>query len=121
SRPDGKGTVQAAFRAARLAGYCWPRETRGTTRAMADQPALPEDVTPSQFFEQLMPMGFAAQVEGGGTKPGDIALKYVLTGAGGGCWMVDIKDGKMTARKGDEEAAITTTVSTDDWRDAALG
>jgi len=88
---------------------------------MADQPALPEDVTPSQFFEELMPMGFAAQVESGGTKPGDITLKYVLTGAGGGSWMVEIKDGKMTARKGDGEAAITTTVSTDDWRDAALG
>lgn len=88
---------------------------------MADQSALPEDVTPSQFFEELMPMGFAAQVEGGGTKPGDILLKYVLTGAGGGSWLVEIKDGKMTAQKGDGEAVITTTVSADDWRDAALG
>ena len=83
--------------------------------------SFPENVTPSQFFEELMPMGFAAQVDGGGTKPGDIALKYVLTGAGGGSWLVDINDGKMTARKGEGEAAITTTISTDDWRDAVLG
>jgi hypothetical protein len=88
---------------------------------MADQAALPDDVTPSQFFEELMPMGFAVQVEGTGTKPGDITLKYVLTGAGGGSWLVDIKDGQMTARQGDGEAAITTSIATDDWRDAVLG
>jgi putative sterol carrier protein len=88
---------------------------------MADQSALPEDVTPSLFFEQLMPMGFAAQVESGGTRPGDITLKYVLTGSGGGSWMVDIRDGTMIVRQGDEDAAIATTVSTDDWRDAAHG
>ena len=88
---------------------------------MAEQPAVSEDVTPEQFFEQLMPMGFAAQREaGGGPVPQDFALGYHVTGAGGGDWIVSIKDGQMSARKGTGDAVITFSLSVDDWRDAVL-
>ena len=37
---------------------------------MAEQPQVSEDVTPKQFFEQLLPMGFAAQ--SGATETGTV-------------------------------------------------
>ncbi len=88
---------------------------------MADQPQLPETTTPKQFFEELMPMGLAAQVQAGGKKPPDAIMAYKLTGEGGGSWLVSIKDGAATVGPGEGEANVTFTVSVDDWRDAVLG
>ena len=73
---------------------------------MAEQPAVPDDVTPEQFFEQLMPMGFAAQTEASGVTPQDFTLQYHLAGAGGGDWLVSIRGGRMTARKGSGDANL---------------
>ncbi len=87
---------------------------------MAEQPALPEDVTPDQFFEQLLPMGFEAQAQTGAAVPQNFAIQYHLTGDGGGDWQVQIADGKMTTKKGKADAVLTFTLSTDDWRDAVL-
>jgi hypothetical protein len=67
---------------------------------MAEQPPVSADVTPDQFFEQLLPMGFQAQREAGGAVPGDITMQYNLTGPGGGEWAVTIKDGQMSTVKG---------------------
>src|SRR5690349_18448362 len=88
---------------------------------MAEQPAVSENVTPEQFFNELLPAGFQAQKEAGTPTPQDFTIRYHLTGAGGGEWHVTIKDGKMTTRKGGGEANVAFTVSTDDWRDAVLG
>jgi len=91
---------------------------------MADQPALPENVTPQQFFEELLPMGFAAQAQqggGGGGTPGEATMQYHVTGEGGGDWTLVISGGQMTTRKGSADANVTFTVSIDDWRDAVLG
>jgi putative sterol carrier protein len=88
---------------------------------MAEQPPVPEDVTPDQFFEQLLPMGFAAQREAGGATPQDFSLGYHLNGPGGGDWVVTIANGQMTARKTSGEANLSFTLSVDDWRDAVLG
>jgi len=87
---------------------------------MAEQ-SVPENVTPEQFFEQLMPMGFAAQAEAGGATAQDFTLQYHLVGAGGGDWLVAIRDGRMTGQKGSGEANLTFSLSVDDWRDAVLG
>lgn len=88
---------------------------------MAEQATPPADVTPEQFFEQLLPMGFQAQRDGGAAVPTDFTMQYVLTGPGGGEWTVTIKDGKMSTTKGRHDAVLTFTLSTDDWRDAVLG
>jgi putative sterol carrier protein len=88
---------------------------------MAEQPTDATDVTPEQFFEQLLPMGFQAQREAGGAVPQDFTMQYVLTGPGGGEWAVTIKEGHLSTTKGRHEAVITFTLSTDDWRDAVLG
>jgi putative sterol carrier protein len=89
---------------------------------MAEQPPVPDDVTPQQFFEQLLPMGFAAQAASGGNVPqGEFTMQYKVTGQGGGDWLVTIANGQMTARQGTGDAHITFTLSADDWRDAVLG
>ena len=88
---------------------------------MAEQPPVSEDITPEQFFEQMLPMGFQAQRDAGGAVPQDFTMQYVLTGPGGGEWAVTIKDGQLTTTKGRHDAAITFTLSIDDWRDAVLG
>jgi putative sterol carrier protein len=88
--------------------------------AMAEQPPLPEDVTPQQFFEQLLPMGFQAQASDGAA-PTDFAIQFTLTGAGGGAWHALIHDGHMHVAPGTKEANLAVTLSVDDWRDAALG
>lgn len=89
---------------------------------MAEQPQLPDSVTPAQFFEELMPMGFAAQAQESGNTPRDFKIQFKLTGDGGGDWTVDVKDGKMTGTKGlATDANLTVTLSEKDWRDAVLG
>jgi putative sterol carrier protein len=87
---------------------------------MAEQPPITEDVTPEQFFEQLLPMGFAAQRDAGVSAPRDFTMQYRISGAGGGEWFVSIADGQMSTRKGGGEAIVTFALSLDDWRDAVL-
>lgn len=86
---------------------------------MAEQP-LSEDVTPDQFYEQLLPAGFEAQAQSGAAVPKNFAIQYHLVGDGGGDWQVQIVDGKMTTKKGKGDAVLTFTLSIDDWRDAVL-
>ncbi len=88
---------------------------------MAEQPQVPESVTPEQFFEELLPMGFAAQASTEGNVPQDFTIQFRLTGPGGGDWYAEIRDGAMHVRKGSSEANFTVTLSVDDWRDAVLG
>ena len=87
---------------------------------MADA-TIPDGITPEQFFEQLLPMGFAAQAQAGGAPQASFVLAYALTGDGGGSWLVSVTDGTMTARKGEGSSNLAYTVSVDDWRDAVLG
>jgi SCP-2 sterol transfer family len=88
---------------------------------MAEQQAVPESVTPEQFFEQLLPAGYAAQKAEGGAVPQDFSMQYHVTGAGGGDWHVEIKDGVMTSRKGTGDAVLTFTLAINDFLDAVLG
>lgn len=90
---------------------------------MAEQPQvpIPPDLTPAMFFEQLMPAGFAAQVEQGMPVPSNFTMQYHLTGEGGGDWHVAIRDKKMSVEKTTAPADLTISLSTSDWMDAALG
>ena len=88
---------------------------------MAEQSEVPDSVTPEQFFEQLLPMGFAAQASAGGTTPPDFSIQFHLTGEGGGDWHADISNGAMKVQQGSADANFTVTVGVADWRDAVLG
>jgi len=87
---------------------------------MAEQSQVPESVTAEQFFEQLLPMGFATQAAEG-QAPGSITLRYVVTGDGGGEWFVAIEGGQMQVRKGGGDANIVTTLSAAHLHEAILG
>ncbi|MGH7788330.1 MAG: SCP2 sterol-binding domain-containing protein [Candidatus Binatia bacterium] len=86
---------------------------------MAEQPQVPDSVTPQQFFEELMPMGFKAQADTGAA-PQDFNVQFHLTGAGGGDWQVVIASGEMKVTPGSGDANLTVTLGVDDWRDAVL-
>lgn len=89
---------------------------------MSEQPSVPSDVSPEQFFEQMLPMGFEANAAADpSATPRELTIQYILSGAGGGEWTVSIKDGKLVASKGRSEANVTFTVGVNDWRDAVLG
>jgi hypothetical protein len=88
---------------------------------MAEQPPVSEDVTPAHFFEQLLPMGYAAQVSSGQAPPTDFTLQFHLTGEGGGAWHAAIASGVMQVERGNREANFTVTLGVVDWRDAVLG
>jgi SCP-2 sterol transfer family protein len=88
---------------------------------MAEQAPVSDDVTPEQFFEELLPMGFQTQRDAGGAVPQDFTMQYVLTGPGGGEWAVTIQEGHLSTTRGTHDAVITFTLSIDDWRDAVLG
>jgi putative sterol carrier protein len=89
---------------------------------MAEQPEIPSDVTPEQFFEQMLPMGFEANAAANPAQANaNLTIQYNITGAGGGEWTVTIKDGKLTSSKGRSDANVTFTTSFEDWRDAVLG
>ena len=87
---------------------------------MAESSEIPASVTPEQFFEQLLPMGFAADASAGGA-PQDFTLQFRLTGDDGGEWHAEIANGTMQVRKGGADANLTVTLTVDDWRDAVLG
>jgi hypothetical protein len=87
----------------------------------AEQPPLPADVTPEQFFEQLLPLGFAAQASSGGPTPGDFNIQFHLTGDGGGDWHAAIQNGEMKVQRGVQDANLRVTIGVEDWRDAVLG
>lgn len=88
---------------------------------MAEQAPVPENVTPEQFFEELLPMGFAAQASSGVAAPTELTIQFRLTGAGGGDWHATIANGAMQVKRASADANFTVTLSVDDWRDAALG
>src|SRR5262245_46040185 len=77
-----------------------------------------EQVTLKQFFQELLPAGFAAQREAGNAVPQDFSMQYHVTGDGGGDWNVTIKDGAMTAKQGTGDAVLTFKLTSDDFLDA---
>jgi SCP-2 sterol transfer family protein len=79
------------------------------------------DVTPAQFFEELLPAGFAAHAAAGGPVPRELTLLYRLAGEGGGDWLLTIRDGRMTARRGDGLADVAVSLGIEDWCDAVEG
>ncbi len=88
---------------------------------MAEQPPVPDSVTPEQFFEQLLPAGFTAQAAESGNIPQDFTIQYHVTGEGGGDWAVKIAEGKMNVQKGSGDANLTVTIPIEHWRDAVVG
>lgn len=83
---------------------------------MADE----KQMTPSDFFEQILPAGFEAEAASNPPQE-DVTLQYHVTGEGGGDWTIRIAGGKMTVERGTSEALVTYTLSSKDLLDAING
>jgi putative sterol carrier protein len=88
---------------------------------MSEQPTTPADVTPQQFFEELMPAGYRAQREAGIALPADLTVQYHLEGDGGGCWHVRMAGEEITIVAGEADADLLVRLSVEDWADAVHG
>jgi SCP-2 sterol transfer family len=71
----------------------------------------------SQFFDEILPAGFAAQQAESPTTD-DVTLQYHVTGDQGGHWTVAIAGGKMDIAAGSKPALLTITLSVEDLLDA---
>lgn len=81
---------------------------------------MADEITPAQFFETLVPEGFAAEAPEN-IPQDDASLQYILTGDGGGDWTIKIAGGKMTVTRGKSDALVTYTVAAKDAADAING
>ncbi|MEW6271540.1 MAG: SCP2 sterol-binding domain-containing protein [Thermodesulfobacteriota bacterium] len=78
-------------------------------------------ITPAQFFEQIVPAGFEADAAGNPPQD-DATVQYVVTGEGGGEWALQIAGGKLNVVKGKVDSPLVTyTVSAADLIDAVNG
>jgi len=77
---------------------------------------MADEITPAEFFEKVVPEGFAADAEN--ASQDDATLAYVVTGDGGGEWTLKISGGNMNVERGKAEALVTYTVSAKDAGDA---
>lgn len=88
---------------------------------MADHPELSDQVTAEQFFEQLLPTGFAAQASSAAAAPQDFTIQFHVDGDGGGAWHAAISGGAMQVTRDSREANITVSLAVEDLLDAVLG
>lgn len=88
---------------------------------MADQSETPADVTPKQFFEELMPAGYRMQQESGIAPPRDLRVQYHLEGDGGGTWHVHMAGADITVNAGEGDAHIAVRLSVDHFAEALHG
>jgi putative sterol carrier protein len=88
---------------------------------MANRPEIAADVTPAQFFEELLPAGYEAQREEGVPLPKDLRIQYHLQGEDGGSWHVHMAGDDVTVTSGEADADLTVRLSVEDWADAIHG
>jgi hypothetical protein len=77
---------------------------------------MADEISTADFFEKVVPEGFAADPEN--ASQDDATLAYVVSGDGGGAWLLKVSGGKMTVERGTGEALVTYTVSAKDASDA---
>jgi hypothetical protein len=78
-------------------------------------------ITPAQFFEEMVPAGFEADAASNPPQD-DATIQYVVTGDGGGEWALQIAGGKLKVIRGRaDNPLVTYTVSAKDLVDAVNG
>jgi hypothetical protein len=79
----------------------------------------PSAVSPDEFFSDFLPRAFAEAGLPPGSESLGLALGILLTGPGGGEWVFQVADGRLSvARAPRERAAFTVCQSVADWRGA---
>jgi hypothetical protein len=84
----------------------------------------PRDITPTTFFTDWLPREFAAEFGAGKRAAADITVAVLLTGDGGGHWILDVKGGTLSVRGPGTAGAqpmVSLTQTAEDWRALAVG
>jgi hypothetical protein len=84
---------------------------------MADFPAAP--IPAEQYFEQWLPQAFAETELPPDARDAAVKLGVRLDGEGGGEWVFELSEGRLTVRRGPrDETAFSVVQSVEDWRGA---
>jgi putative sterol carrier protein len=85
---------------------------------MAQRPKPPEDITPSDFYLKWIPEQAAANPDQAAKiKDINAVIQMVLTGEGGGDFIMELAGGKLTTRAGKADSPkLTITMAIPDWR-----
>ena len=84
----------------------------------------PRDITAEGFFTDWLPREFASEFGAGKRSAADITVAVKLEGEGGGQWVLDVKDGKISLRAGGQEGptpSVSLRQTVADWRALAVG
>ncbi len=90
---------------------------------MADRPKPPEDITADDFYLKWIPEQAAANPEQAAKAKGiNAVIQVVLTGDGGGEYIMELKDGELKTSKGKADSPnLTMTMAVPDWREINAG
>ncbi len=90
---------------------------------MAERPKPPEDITPDDFYLKWLPEQAAANPDQAAKiKDINAVIQFVITGEGGGEYVLEMAGGTLTTKK--EKAAapkLTVTQALADWREINAG
>ena len=90
---------------------------------MAERPRPPEDISPSDFYLKWIPEQFEKNPDQAAkVKDIDAVIQFVLTGEGGGDFVLELSGGKLSTREGKaENPRLTVTMAVPDWREINAG
>ena len=76
-------------------------------------------VLPAEFMENWLPRSLVASAQNGGSSELGGVFGVILTGEGGGEWLIEVQDREVTVTAGSRASALFTIIqSVDDWRGA---
>ena len=90
---------------------------------MAQRPKPPDDITPKDFYLKWIPEQAAANPDQAAKiKDINAVIQMVLTGEGGGEFIMELAGGKLTTKEGKAASPkLTITQTVQDWRDINSG
>ena len=90
---------------------------------MAERPKPPDDITPDDFYLKWLPEQAAANpAQAEKTKDINAIIQFVLTGDGGGEYVLELAGGNISTRKEKAEAPkLTVSYTVADWREINSG
>lgn len=90
---------------------------------MADRPKPPEDITPDDFYLKWIPEQYAENPDQAAkVKDLDAVIQVMLTGEGGGEYIMELGGGSLKTSQGKADAPkLTVTMAVPDWREINSG
>ena len=90
---------------------------------MAERPQPPEDITPDDFYLKWLPEQASSNPDQAAKiKDINAVIQFVLTGEGGGEYVLDLEGGNIVTKKEKAESPkLSVTMAVPDWREINAG